>query len=283
LAALVDDWPSRGVAWVGTPEEVVQNFHRGGSYVCSRHRSSRMYDAESLGLLDARFVASWLAARHRYSMAVLPNGEIQGFNRSTITAKPRLGGMVGVHATSSGRRWIRWFMPVERSFAAGLLQGDDGHLEPALCKDMQESDREAIRAYSRALNLSDPLSAVVALWDSIEFYVGKTRSLPLFGKSEIKRLRRETPTWLVGHRRERYYQSLSHLNNAPLQARMRVAADLDGVPMSEDEFELLSRLRKSRNKAQHGREIAMPSRDELERACSIVAKMLVYRVASYGH
>jgi hypothetical protein len=119
---------------------------------------------------------------------------------------------------------------------------------------------------------------VISLWDAIEFYVGGTQTRRLFSKADIDRLCSEPPTWLDPEQHDRFIQQVRPLNNAPLLTRLRTAIARDGVPVSEEEFALLARLRRVRNPAQHGKVRNIPNEEDLRRAQSVVARMLVQRL-----
>ena len=55
--------------------------------------------------------------------------------------------------------------------------------------------------------------------------------------------------------------------------------DADGVPIADGEIDLLWRLRDIRNKIVHGRKSELPAAEDVEYATSIVARMLMHRVA----
>jgi hypothetical protein len=64
-------------------------------------------------------------------------------------------------------------------------------------------------------------------------------------------------------------------------AKLREAATRDGAPVAESEYKLLGRLRKARNDAVHGRSPELPLREDVDHAVSIVARLLVYRLARW--
>jgi hypothetical protein len=62
--------------------------------------------------------------------------------------------------------------------------------------------------------------------------------------------------------------------------RFKQAIRTDGAPLSEGEINLLVRLRKTRNKVVHGQESRLPDPEDVEYATSVVARLLIYRIAS---
>jgi len=74
---------------------------------------------------------------------------------------------------------------------------------------------------------------------------------------------------------------VGQLNNAPLLIRLKKQLDDDKVPIDEGEIELLLKLRKLRNDVVHGRRSILPEPEDIEYAISIVARMLLCRIAGY--
>jgi hypothetical protein len=135
----------------------------------------------------------------------------------------------------------------------------------------------AISAWQRAVKAEDPVEALVALWEAIEFYVSGTKSEKLFTKSELKTIRKSATEGLSNDQERRVEEVLHMLNQAPLMVRLREALEEDGVPCSNEEFDLLRRVRDKRNDL-HGRSREAPSEIDLRYAVAIVNRMLLYRI-----
>src|SRR5207253_2853313 len=88
-----------------------------------------------------------------------------------------------------------------------------------------------------------------------------------------------TPDSFSEQQRKRVLNQLDGLNDPPLLMRLRTVLDIDAVPYHDGEIELLSRLRRLRNSVVHGRGRELPQAEDVEHATSVVARMLVYRVA----
>jgi hypothetical protein len=202
------------------------------------------------------------------------DGRLQSFERTVGSSTPRPLEIAAVRSTESARRWIRVTTTVRRLVQSALPLSPEGNLDPPIPPDVATRDAEAVLAFWRAQSAS-PLGSVIALWDAIEFYVGGTRAPSKFEGAALDRLRDEVPTWLTDEQKARYQDLVGNLNNAPLFVRLREAISQDGVPVSEEEIAVLSRLRKVRNPAQHGRERKTPDDYDLRRAWSIVARLLV--------
>ncbi len=103
--------------------------------------------------------------------------------------------------------------------------------------------------------------------------------MPIGGasKSELRTIRKNATEGLSNDQERRVEEVLRMLNQAPLMARLRDALEEDGVPYSNEEFNLLRRVRGKRNDL-HGRSREVPSESDLRYALAIVNRMLVYRI-----
>jgi hypothetical protein len=131
----------------------------------------------------------------------------------------------------------------------------------------------------RAADPSEPaVQRAQALWDAVEFLCAGTRVVKQFSKQDKRAIRAALDeVQLTSDQRSRLDEALQYLNAPSLAMRMRARASADGVPLSESEFDLLRRIRESRNHAAHGREGATSTDPELRLAVSIVARMIMYR------
>ncbi len=143
---------------------------------------------------------------------------------------------------------------------------------------------DALRAWRRAVQEPDRLSAVGALFEAIEFYAARSTVPEIVSKADARRARRAvralSPTPAQSRRLE---DLLAMANTPPLRLRLTAMLDADGVPYSEQEIERLWELRKLRNDALHGRRRGDPDRDDLDLAKGFVNRMLVFRAWRAGH
>lgn len=79
--------------------------------------------------------------------------------------------------------------------------------------------------------------------------------------------------------RDRALNLLAKLNDPPLIAKLRGAADRDGVPLTDAEIALLQRVRVVRNDTAHGRDAKLPTVDDLDYAVSMVTRLLLHSIA----
>lgn len=282
--------PSQSVDWVNTtwttdpparrgdPVQVPADFLQCGAYLVGRYPERKLYEAEVAALRDAEVVCAWFGARLSYSNSRLPSGLVQPFNRGSNGIRPQRASIVAVRGLSSGRRWIRYTDPIPRSKRTLVPICDDPAHEPQLPGVLPDRDREALLTFWRARDATDPLGSLISLWDTIEFYANGAKAPKIVSKQELARLQEEAPEWLNEDQRQRYIDVLKMINSPSLAFRLDEALSRDGVPVSDEERELLQRLRKLRNPAQHGNARVSPSAQDLKKAWGVVARMLLYRL-----
>jgi hypothetical protein len=245
-------------------------------YAMALVTANRILEAEEKGLAEIRLALAWLTTQLRYGLASRPDGTLLPFNRRESLSQPTVGNIVYVRGLTTSRQWLRRpqaakqarfvdivnsYRPLDRYFPQLSLQ-----------------DRQAILAFSRAAHEQDPLAQVQALWEAIEFYTSGVSVENLFTKAERQAILDSLPS-LRPEQLNRVKDVVSQLNSAPLGVRLRDALDDENVPVSDGEIDLLWKLRKLRNDVVHGRRSELPATEDVEYAVSIVARMLVYRVA----
>jgi hypothetical protein len=132
--------------------------------------------------------------------------------------------------------------------------------------------------FRRAAEEADPIAAINALWESVEFYLSETKVRPLFDSKTMRDLRARATQGLSGERLERVKDVLARVNEAPLLVRLREATAADGVPISNEEFDLLAGVRRFRNDFIHGRTRGSLPASELRYAIALVNRFLTFRV-----
>lgn len=231
-------------------------------------------EAEGLRLIDASL--AWLAARTRYSGAVLPGGSTRRFRRDWTRARVSRRDVVFVRGVSTGRRWLRHPYGIADRPNLILKEVDDLNRLP-LPPNLSPQMREAFSAWKRAAEETDPLAAVVALWECVEFYVSGVSVNDIFTKAERKAVRKKAIEELEGEQLRKVQDVIGRLNDAPLMTRLRKALKQDSVPYDEEELTLLKKLRNLRNDFVHGRSRELPSEEDLRHATAVVNRMLVYK------
>lgn len=260
--------------------EMIGPFERAGCVALSTASASRMLDAEAIGLSEIDHALSWLAVGFRYGLSHWPDGQPRQFNRGAFRALPERADRVWLRGVMSGRQMLRSpsNVPTRPELDLSLL-----HLDVEPPSGLSVQDRQAIEALRRAAGATDPIQAITALWDAIEFYVAGTTGHKTFSELELKDLRKAVPKSLAAPLRARAIESIGRLNQLPLLSRLRAAVDEDAVPTDDDEWAMLQRLRRSRNALVHGAgaESISPPR-EILRAIAFVARLLVYRAHRIG-
>lgn len=259
------------------PDELRERYAEGPVWALVFIKAETLLEAEREGVGKINLALAWLTARTRYSSASLPEGALHAFKRHWTLSRMSPRNVVVVRGLSTNRRWLRALRgaPINPQVAAGEIKGLES---PALPSEVPMQVAVAISAWQRAAEAADPVEALVALWEAIEFYVSGTKGEKLFTTSEVRTICERTTEGFSNDKERRVEQVLRMLNQAPLMKRLREALEEDGVPYSNEEFDLLHRVRTKRNDL-HGRSRQAPSEEDLKYAVSIVNRMLVYRVA----
>jgi hypothetical protein len=261
---------------------MTDSFKASKGFVVVRKHERLLFNAEQQALEDAEVIAAWFATRLRYGAVTLPDGTLQPFNRTESRALPRVSEAVVVRALGSGRRWLRIPRFTQSGVDVTLPRPGESDLDTSLPAQLSSQQREALLAFWRALETSSPLACVIAIWDAIEFYASETSVPRLFTPSELDHLREWIPATLNPAKRERLAEKINELNNPPLFIRLEQALKRDRVPITVDEMEILRRLRRIRNPAQHGKGRNDPAAEDLRRGRSLVARILMYRMHAAG-
>lgn len=233
----------------------------------------RMLDVETRAIAAVDAVLSWLVTRARYGLTHLPHGQAQTFIRVRALSRPRRREFVVSHGLDSGRTWLR---SLARDDAQELIDINSPEWAPPEPESLSDAQRLSLAALRDAVDTQDPLVRVQALFQAIEFYVAGVNTPSLFDKSEARRVRRSVPKDVAPELRQRALNLLAKLTDPPLMAKLREAIRRDGVPLTDAEFDLLSRIRVARNGTVHGRSAQPPSNDDLDYAVSVVARLLLY-------
>jgi hypothetical protein len=238
--------------------------------------ASRMYDAEASGLSEIDVVLSWLAARNRVGLSHLPDGSRNRFLRSRIHASPSRRGIVAVRGLITRRRWLR---TKGNSLTSDVLElGPLSQLRrPELPSTVSFATRQCLLSARRALADGDPIQRAQALWEAFEFFltdVPVPATLALEERKELLEVLRER----MPKRQHDRVANLVDMISKPSPLKLLCDTLIDeGVPLSDEERDLLARLRQARNRATHGDDMMVPTREELDRGCGIIGRALAYR------
>lgn len=187
--------------------------------------------------------------------------------------------VVSVRRTTGGGEWLRERNDSQSHPPLDLAEisrwMDSFASPPGLTVQL----REALLAWRRAADSSDPVLATVSLWDAIEFYAAGAKPGKIFEKGQMRSIRAALEGLvLTAQQRARLQDVLARVNELPLLARLRDVMNSDRVPFNEAELEALKNVRKARNDLVHGRSSGGAADDDLRAALSLVNRMLVYAI-----
>lgn len=245
--------------------------------------ASLMYEAEARGTEAVDVLIAWLTTQLRCGLIRHPNGVPIAFERKEALAEIKRKDAISVRGLLTLRQWIRIPQMAKQVRFIELTE-----TLRSISSDLPEltlQERLALKALSRAALDRDGLAQVQAMWEAIEFYVSGTEAEKIFQKSEMKAIREvviDAFPDLSEKQGDRFMDLMGRLNDAPLLARLRKQLDIDRVPIDEGEVEILVKLRKLRNDVVHGRQSVLPAAEDVEYGISIVARMLLFRLALNG-
>jgi hypothetical protein len=260
------------------PDGLASEFVNAQAYAVTYVESTLALVAEEKAIHDFDFVLSWLTVRSRYSVPPLPDGSTGSWDRKSLFVAPRRGRLIYVRGLRSHRRWLR--VPEQEPHLT-ILQPSSRHAgitQPPIPRDLPRNIVQSILACARAAREDDNISRITALWESIEFYVGKTSVPDLFSKADKRAIRRSIVQFSDPLKRTRIENLLADINNPPLFVRFRRRVALDGAPVSQADVDLLAKLRKVRNDVVHGRSPSEPERYEVDQGVAILSRILVFTV-----
>jgi len=238
--------------------------------------ASMMLEAEEKGLAAVDLALAWLTVQLRCGAAMLPRERSLPFSRQESLACPTRRELVTVRGMTTGRRWFRRPSMISQGRLAHLT-GSIRPLDGAL-RSLTLQEKQALLALGRASREPYLLARVQDLWEAIEFYCSGISVDHLFTAEQLDAIKDSLPD-LGPDQRKRALDLIGQLNSPPLIIRFKQAILNDGVPVTDGEIDLLQRLRRVRNNVVHGRESRLPAPEDVEYATSVVARLLIYRVA----
>lgn len=260
------------------PDELRERYAKAPAWALVLRTARTLYEAEAEGIKDIDLALAWLTAKAQYSSVSLPGRPPRGFRREWTLSRVSRRSVVVTRGTATGRQWLRALEDVPARPQLALREVEDLSL-PALPVELPVQVGEAISAWRRAAEERDPLAAVVALWESVEFYASGAKARKIFEKPVLKAVRERATEGLEGEQLERVRDVLARLNDPPLMVRLKAALEEDGVPYSEEELPVLQKVRRARNDLVHGRSREAPLEADLKYAVAVVNRMLLYRIA----
>ncbi len=244
--------------------------------------ASLPYDAEGEGLAFIDTATAWLTTRLRYSWSHTPHGSLQEYERAPTRVMVQRREGVGVLAVSGQRRWWRRDTTVRRGSGEVTLSPDASWMQPSLPAELPPGDQQALVALLRAVTADDPVQRLGALWEAIEFYVGKRNPPKLFDRGEVDAIIDRAAGGLTEDKAARVDGVLRQfLNQPPLIPRLEYVLAEEGVPVIDDDRALLGRLRSARNKALHGT-AAASEHEDIDPAIALMSRALTTRLYRAG-
>lgn len=236
--------------------------------------ASTVYDAELSGSGEIDLALAWLVARAHYSSALLPDGQLQHYERERERSLATRRDVVLVHGLQTHRYSLRTPNTTPRP----QLELDSRDLSrPQLPATLSPQEREAVEAWLRAVQEPNSIAQTAALWEAVEFIVAGRPAPQTFSAVELDALRARAIEGLDESQRERVLTVLDQLNSASLLSRLRQAAADDGVPVTDEEWSTLRRVRRVRNHFSHGDSRERPEAADLRVARAVVNRIIIHR------
>jgi hypothetical protein len=248
----------------------LEEFQNAETYAVTYVTASRSYDAEMAAIERIEAAVAWANVRIRFAGAMTLAGQVHGWHRSRLKQLATRTDLIALRGLVTNRCWLHH---IARPSMTELALATEGGGTAALV----ESDaglRSAVKAVSRAISSADPLTAITAISECLEFYAGSTDAPYGFTKTERRALLRVARQFSVD-KRARVAQMCGLLNEAPLMRRLRYQLAEDGVPMSNAEMETIGRVRSQRNDVVHGRTDTV-DRADIQQAVALLARIMVY-------
>lgn len=243
-----------------------------------------MYEVEQRGLeLIARALDAAVTTAV-YGACVDPWSRDRPFLRSRLRARPTSLPVVFSIGVATGRQWIH-ALPNRVPEDGYRLFDDLDRWADLTTTEPSDSLTSGLRAIRDAADESrQALDRCHAISTVLEYYAAEVKMPRLVQRaSQRGAVERIVQMGLSTTETEALVAAVQQTNAAPLMARVRRQAELDGVPVGTPEWELLARLRRTRNAGVHGRTQAeLPDEDELRWGVSIVSRLLLYRWVGEG-
>lgn len=254
--------------------ELVAEFCAGGAFAVAHVTASRQFSAESAGLRLIDSGIAWANLRLRYSSGASPSGQYEGWSRVQLRQLASRSDLVAVRGLTTGWSWLRRRRPQSMDEVVLTASGELAAVAALEHSDSESGLRAATVAAARAVSATDPLTRITAVSECLEFYAGSTELEGAFTRRDRKRLL-AAARGFPQEKRERVKQLVGDLNKSPLLARVRHRCAVDAVPISNEDMELLKRVRGQRNDLVHGKRDLADDR-EIDRAVALLARILVY-------
>lgn len=240
---------------------------------------TRMYDVELSATRKIESFINALSATAGYGFSQDPWGRDLPFDRGRTRARLSLLPVVFTQGLTTGRRWLH---DPGGSDSTELDISSSFSNWAEILSDVPEPD--VALGLSALRDAADEARSVPerchALCTVLEYYATASRPPPVVSKGVKKQVLRSLASIdMTAAEKKRLREYLGQVNSPPLLARVRHQVTQDNTPLSEVEWDLLSKIRKNRNDTVHGRVQvgAEVSAEDLRWGVSIASRLLLYR------
>lgn len=233
-----------------------------------------MFEAEQQGLAEIDLALGVALLAHRDAGSDPKDPGNLPFSRERATSVIGRYPVVAVKGRW-GRRWLRdtrTGRPEPQRLAAfATVPSSLGAYD---YENVPVRYRQAIASWRRAVDETDRVASLMAMWESIEFYVSGTTVPHRFAKPEIRRIRERAVGDIDPTRADRVARAINQLNAPSLMERLDHAAASDGVLLTIGDRMIFQRLRDARNNIVHGHEWVIPAHADLRKGLSATSRLL---------
>lgn len=265
-------------------DELVEQFKSAAVWATTTVEAETLLDAETAGLESLRLGLSLIRLIAGFSYPVF-DGKLRTFKWSHTRARPTLSNLVYVGSLANKRSWLRKVDDLNRVEAL--------HLEDLALPNTDDLARRvpskrllhrAVREWNSAADASDDFTRTTHLWRAIECYATGVRVDNLFSRDQLKRVVKSASNvdeW-TPDQIKRIESLSSRFNEVPLLVKFKKALELDGVQMTDDEFDAIVGTRSLRNRLEHGQELSRAEHRALEIAIGVTNKILLTAIMKIG-
>lgn len=241
-----------------------------------------MYEAERQAIERIEHALIALLATSAYGLSRDPWGRDLAYDRSRARARPSSLPIVFTQGIASGRRWLHALAgeAISTELQLGISYA---RWEEILSGRPSDELARSVRALRDAADEGrDTFDRCHAFCTVLEYYTSSSRPPAVVSKAARRNaLRAIDAIDMTSVERDRLRAVVGQVNSPPLMARVRHQATEDGAPLSDPEWNLISKLRRARNDTVHGRggPADTPSTDDIRWGVSIASRLLLYRWA----
>lgn len=233
-------------------------------------------EAEALGRAQIEEAITLLRAIGYYSYPTL-EGVLRPFEWVATQTRPRASPVTFVGSLAARRRWLRDGADIPVTHMLDLRATDIARIGDTRRQHPRRLLGRALDEWRKSVDALDDVSRVTHLWRAMESYSAGVSVGRLFSATDISKVRERlfSETGLTSAQVDRLNELVGRLNEPPLLLKLRRAMELDGVTISDDEFDALTATRSLRNDIEHGRNLGAAQQRVLEVATAIANRVLV--------